>query len=57
MTKKLIDQVSASIQTTIDRYGHMMRLGHYADVGVRLDEKVFAVKEKEEVEEESKREQ
>ncbi|MCK5216074.1 MAG: hypothetical protein KAR05_12070 [Candidatus Omnitrophica bacterium] len=33
--------------TTIDRYGHMMHLGHYADVGVRLDEKGFTPNEEE----------
>lgn len=35
----------ASIQATIDRYGHMMHLGHYSNVGARLDEKVFAPQE------------
>ena len=35
----------ASIQTTIDRYGHLMPLKNYMGVGVRLDEKIFASKE------------
>ncbi len=35
----------ASIQTTIDRYGHLMPLKNYEGVGLRLDEKVFASKE------------
>ncbi len=44
----------ASIQTTIDRYGHLMPLKNYMGVGVRLDEKIFAsndeVEEAEDVE-------
>ena len=37
----------ASIQTTLDRYGHLMPLKNYAGVGVRLDEKVFSPGEEE----------
>ena len=33
----------ASIQTTIDRYGHLMPLKNYMGVGKRLDEKIFTV--------------
>ncbi|MCD4781731.1 MAG: site-specific integrase [Candidatus Omnitrophica bacterium] len=31
----------ASIQTTIDRYGHLMPLKNYEGVGLRLDQKIF----------------
>ena len=44
----------ASIQTTIDRYGHLMPLKNYMGVGKRLDEKIFASNE--EGEESKKRE-
>ena len=37
----------ASIQTTLDRYGHLMPLKNYAGVGVRLDEKIFSPQEAE----------
>ncbi len=30
-----------SIQTTIDRYGHLMPLKNYSNVGLRIDSKVF----------------
>ena len=33
----------ASIQTTIDRYGHLMPISKYNGVGARLDEKVFTI--------------
>ena len=32
----------ASIQTTIDRYGHLLPLKNYSDVGRRLDDKIFS---------------
>ena len=33
----------ASIQTTIDRYGHLMPIKHYSNVGSRMDESVFGL--------------
>ncbi len=31
----------ASIQTTIDRYGHVMTVENYSEVGVRMDSKIY----------------
>ena len=44
----------ASIQTTLDRYGHLLPLKNYIGVGKRLDEKIFTVNEEEAVAEEAK---
>jgi len=39
----------ASIQTTLDRYGHLLPLKNYMGVGKRLDEKVFALQKGEKI--------
>jgi hypothetical protein len=41
----------ASIQATLDRYGHLLPLKNYIGVGKRLDEKIFSSQKGEKIEE------